>query len=849
MNSHCTLRRAAVALSVLAAFLFQETWALAGVTGNLGGTIKDSSGAPIAGVHVQAVSPSETRTATTDAGGRFIILSLAPDTYTLNFSKDGFENISYPGNVVFADQTQQVAYTMQKSLRTIAHVTAQSAASLVRSGVGGSLYSVNATQAQAARALGGSGNLNNAYSAMASVPGVQTSQGGMGWDFNAAYVRGQNSYYTAYEYDGIPVNRAFDNYNSSTESTLGLQELQVYTGGGPSSIASAGTAGFINQVIKTGTFPGYASADLGIGTPTFYHAAQVEVGGSTPDRTFSYYVGLSGYNQTYRFIDNTNGAGYGIPGGIFSGNPVGFAIGYGEGSDQVFATGPTCFASDSAGTCMGVKPMCSLAGVPWRTPPAQGCWQYYSGVAGDPSMISDRENVINLHLGVPKRNGLRDDLQLLWSGSALNNYGYNSPTDVGPGNTQFIYSLYNTAYSAPTCGPQALAPGLTANACSGVGQIVSLLPLGAVCGKTPVSAPTLACAPTYFGYADSIAYDLPFGTAIARNASSIKAPGIYFAPGTPAHDFDGPIPLDDNDINVNQNNTGIVKLQYTYALSQSAYLRAYGYSFYSNWLSNSPTFGASGETIPAYPESADYELMTHTVGGALDFQDQLSDQHLLSLSGNYTTAGVIRWNNSSAYAGCLGACIGGSPIGYMSLKNGKYTCYDPTNGGVLPCISNATGYYDVALKTSVSAPPWVAFAQSGPVGFAPAGTPAAVNGATWDSLWQGNATGSYNTVSPRFSNASLSDQFRPNDKILINAAIRYDNFTYDLPDSATPATEFYASETANYTCVQPSTGQVFLAPLAPGAPPPASAQFINGNCNAGVSALTKTKATGWVHPN
>jgi Carboxypeptidase regulatory-like domain/TonB dependent receptor/TonB-dependent Receptor Plug Domain len=849
MNSHCTLRRAAVALSVLVAFLFQETWALAGVTGNLGGTIKDSSGAPIAGVHVQAVSPSETRTATTDAGGRFIILSLAPDTYTLNFSKEGFADVSYPGNTVFADQTQQVAYTMQKSLRTIAHVTSQAGSSLVRSGVGGSLYSVNAQQAQAARALGGGGNLNNAYSAMASVPGVQTSQGGMGWDFNAAYIRGQNSYYTAYEYDGIPVNRAFDNYNSSTESTLGLQELQVYTGGGPSSIASAGTAGFINQVIKTGTFPGYASADLGIGTPTFYHAAQVEVGGSTPDRTFSYYVGLSGYNQTYRFIDNTNGAGYGVPGGIFSGNPDGFAIGYGFGSDQVLAVGPTCdLGLQFNGTCQGVKPMCSLAGVAWKAPPAQGCWQYYSGVAGDPMMISDRENVINLHLGIPKRSGLRDDLQLLWSGSALNNYGYNSPTDLGPGNNQFIYSLYNTNYKSPSCGPELLAPGLTANACSGIGQIASLLPLGIVCGKTPASAPTLGCAPNYFGYADQIAYDLPFGTAIARNATSVKAPGIYFAPGTAAHDFDGPIPLDDNSINVNQNNTGIVKLQYTYALSQSAYLRAYGYSFYSNWMSSSPTFGASGEYIPAYPESADYELMTHTVGGALDFQDQISDQHLLSVSGNYTTAGVIRWNNSSAYAGCLGACDGGSPIGYMSLgKGGKYTCYDPTAGTPQACITG--NYFSVAAGKPVS-PTWVAFAQSGPDGFAPSGTPAAVKGATWDSLWEGNATGSYNSVSPRFTNASLSDQFRPNDKILINAAIRYDNFTYDLPDSATPATEFYANETAQYTCIQPSTNTVLLQPLAPGQPPPASAQYVEGNCNQAAAMLHAAGPhTGWVHPN
>ena len=46
--------------------------------------------------------------------------------------------------------------------------------------------------------------------------------------------------------------------------------------------------------------------------------------------------------------------------------------------------------------------------------------------------------------------------------------------------------------------------------------------------------------------------------------------------------------------------------------------------------------------------------MTHTSGGALDFQDQLNDQNLVSLDGNYTTAGVIRFNNTSAYDSCLG---------------------------------------------------------------------------------------------------------------------------------------------------------------------------------------------------
>src|ERR1700722_4780434 len=470
MSSQPTLRRAVTAVALLMAFLSQGTWALAGVTGNIAGVVKDPSGNPLAGVQVQAVSPSETRSATTDSGGHFAILSLAPDTYTINLSKATYQNASNPGVVVFADQTQQVAFTLSKALITIGRVTAQSGASLVKSGVGSDLYSVNAAQAAAAASLGGGGNLNNAYSALASVPGVQTSQGGMGWDFNAAYVRGQNSYCTGYEYDGIPVNRAFDNYNSSTESSLGLSELQVYTGGGPSSIASAGTSGFINQVIKTGTYPGFATANLGIGTPVYYHQASVEVGGSTPDRTFSYYVALLGYNQAYRFFDNSNGAGYMTPGGILSGNNLGAGIGYAEGSPQVFTVGAQCLSS----TCQGVKPVCPLVGAKFDFP-QQGCWQFYSGISSSPSQIADREDVINLHMGIPKANGLRDDVQVLWSGSALTNYFYNSQNDMGPGNDQFIYSLYNTHAAAPTCGPETIAPGLTVNACSSSGQIQALL--------------------------------------------------------------------------------------------------------------------------------------------------------------------------------------------------------------------------------------------------------------------------------------------------------------------------------------------------------------------------------------
>ena len=757
---------------------------------------------------MQAVSPSQTAAATTDAGGHFTILSLAPDTYTLNVTKQGYQEVALPGEVVFADQTQQVAIVLPKALQTIAHVTAQGAGNLVKSGVGSDLYNVTAAQAAAAAPLGGGSNLNNAYSAMATVPGVQVNIGGAGWDFNAAYVRGQNSYYTGYEYDGIPINRAFDNYNGSTESSLGLQELQVYTGGGPASVASAGTAGFINQVIKTGTFPGYATANLGIATNAFYHSAQVEVGGATPDRNFSYYAAFSGNNQAFRLIDGSNGASLMTPGGIFSGEGTGLNPAYNA-----------CVTF----TCQGVKPTCPLLQAPLTgffagTQPA-GCWVYSNGISAASSLITDRENVVNFHIGIPKHNGLRDDVQLLWSASALNNYTYSSPNDIGTSVQQFSWSVFGAPYAAPTCNQ-------TINPFGGTFTVKGCAPTGAT---------------AYASYADGVAYNLPFGTPISTGPGHTTNPSVYLAPGAPAHQFNGPIPLYDQSLSPVSNDTGITKLQYTFALSSSAFLRAYGYTLYSDWQQGSPLYGGTGGGVPSTP-AAQYLLFTHTAGGALEFNDQINDQNLIAADLNYTTASVIRFNNSSAIEG---GNI--SPTGYMAKSGNGYQCYDPTAGTPVPCLSST--YFDVGAGTFVR-PPWRSSAPFLPTVFAPAGSPAANAGATWDTLWQGNVTGARNSVGPRFTNASLSDQWRPNDKLLVNAAIRYDNFTYDLPDSTSAATQFYANQTSNFTCVRAANNQVLTFPLAAGQPPPAAALYVNGDCNAAVAALFPAAShTGWVHPN
>ncbi len=408
----------------------------AGTTGSIIGTVARAGGAPIAGARVIASSPSQSAATITDAGGRFSFLSLAPDTYTITVAKKGYDTSTTTGVSVFADQLQTLHIALNPSLQTIARVTARSSMDVVKSGTTTDVYSVNSTMTQAAAGIGGGGNLNNAYSAIAAVPGAFVPPNQQGWD-QTVYIRGGNYDQVGYEFDGVPVNRSFDNYPGSTAGTLGQQELQVYTGGGTAGESASGLAGFINQVIKTGTYPGYASVDAGIGTPTYYHNLQVEVGGATPDRTFSYYVGIGGYNQDYRYLDQFNGANLGDVWGYsaIADNTIGLPFG------GVF---PTCSYTPPASqpnwyNGPNGSPVYNPFGYANHPPVLPkgtenpGCYQTISPAYASYSNLADRENVVNLHFGIPHRyDSGRDDVQFLYNVTALDSQFYSSMNDLGP---------------------------------------------------------------------------------------------------------------------------------------------------------------------------------------------------------------------------------------------------------------------------------------------------------------------------------------------------------------------------------------------------------------------------------
>lgn len=701
MPRHC-VKAALVAVLLTIGLVGQVTWALAGTTGRLSGTVTGATGAPIAGAKITVTSPSQTSSTATDAAGNFTFISLPPDTYTIGVEKDGYQPASQAGITIFADATQTIALRLQPALKTIARAVSVGSGSLVKSGTTADVYSVNAAVQDRISALGGGGGLNSAYSAIASVPGAFVPMNQMGY-FQTVHIRGGDYDQVGYEVDGVPVNRSFDNYPSGAASSLGQQELQVYTGATPANSEGEGLAGYINQVIKSGTYPGFGTAQFGIGAPTYYHKASIEAGGASPNRLFSYYVGVGGYNQGFRYVDQNNG------------------------------TSASQFAGPLAPIAPG-SPNCAADLAP------TGCYSLLPYQYSFLSNLADRDVVVNLHFALPhKYDSGRDDVQLLWDSGFLHYDFYNSTNDAGGA------AAYGGLANVPT-----FADGFQWT-CGGVGTTTTTL-----------------------------------------NASCVSP---YFYPGVPAHAFGAAIPLDFRDNQ--QNSQEIVKLQYQKNFGSNAFLRLYGYTYYSNWLQSGPNTSAAN-FIGCCP--ADYEVSSHTRGVSANYSIQLNPQNLLSAQGSYTTSTSVRDNNTQMFN------AGGSRSRGIVMVNANDPlsgyCFDAA-GAEITCnpAGDANGSRaNFATWGGIASGTVPALASSCNI---PGGT---AGPCTWliaeSSLWA-----TYNTVTPKFTSASLTDEYRPSEKWLLNLGLRFDRFQFAGADTRPndPARQFWFRAWNLDNCVS-STG-------------------------------------------
>jgi hypothetical protein len=110
-------RHAGVGLVTAAAFLLVgNVWAQSASSGIIAGEAKDTTGAMLPGVTVEAASPAlieKVRTVVTDSRGQFKIVDLRPGTYTVTFNLGGFSTFKRDNVVITAGFTGAVDAEMR----------------------------------------------------------------------------------------------------------------------------------------------------------------------------------------------------------------------------------------------------------------------------------------------------------------------------------------------------------------------------------------------------------------------------------------------------------------------------------------------------------------------------------------------------------------------------------------------------------------------------------------------------------------------------------------------------------------------------------------------------------------
>jgi hypothetical protein len=273
------------------------------VTGAIVGTVSSTTRSPIANARVLAFAPSGRYTATTDAGGHFTILGVAPDTYAVSVEASDFE----PANatvVVLPGDHERLTVVLLATLKEIARVEAKNQAFTV--GNTSDAFTVQGEQAQAGTPQASSSGLGN-YSrdsvqgAISNAPGVQQDS------FANVIVRGGKVQDTVYDYDSVPVPQGLiaepgGNIVGAQLGTAGVGS-ETLTLGGYNDVSQNALGGVVNEVPLTGTYPGAETLEVADGIGAQLGEVKFTEQDATPDLRWRYALSATSGSEYFAYGD------------------------------------------------------------------------------------------------------------------------------------------------------------------------------------------------------------------------------------------------------------------------------------------------------------------------------------------------------------------------------------------------------------------------------------------------------------------------------------------------------------------------------------------------------------------
>jgi hypothetical protein len=240
----CTVARRSVAgILFLAAWL---TPAVAFAQAAITGVVRDTSGAVLPGVTVEAASPAlieRVRTAVTDETGQYRVVDLRPGLYSVTFSLPGFATVRREG----IELSGTFVATVNAELRLGAleeTVTVTGESPIV------DVQSVRVQTIVDREILTAIPSSRNAIGIQSLVPGMSSSgdAGGIGGGTGgmAGFMHGGRPSDSRTHHDGINTGWAGANSNAAITNVAGAQEVVLTTSGG---LGEAETAGVVLNVI------------------------------------------------------------------------------------------------------------------------------------------------------------------------------------------------------------------------------------------------------------------------------------------------------------------------------------------------------------------------------------------------------------------------------------------------------------------------------------------------------------------------------------------------------------------------------------------------------------------------